>query len=187
MKPDLESLYSQLDLQPDCSLEEFQRAYRRRIGELHPDRNQGTKQSAETRRQLRHLLWMHATVNRFHRRYGRMPGAFPGGRRRESLVSDSRSSPATFPESDDEERPGRATWILMLLLIALMVLGTFWNWLAAGPQVSTQIHADVRSHCLLRSAPCGYVPDVQVRDHKGDAFASRLTTSAPATLNVLHA
>lgn len=156
MKPDLESLYSQLDLQPDCSLEEFQCAYRRRIGELHPDRNQGKKQSAEMRRQLRHLLWMHATVNRFHRRYGRMPGAKPGARRRDYYVPD----PPTFPETDRDERPGRSTWVLMVLLVALMVLGAFWNWLAAGPQISAHVDADSRPHDTATLRP------VQVRDRQ---------------------
>lgn len=147
MKPDLESLYSQLDLRPDCSLEEFQRAYRRRIGELHPDRNQGAPQSAETRRQLRQLLWMNATVSRFHRRYGRMPGAMPDFRHRHSHVPEL-GSRANSPMgsygsgSDESQGPGRSTWVLMLLLVGLVVLGACWNWLAADPKASAHIHMD---------------------------------------------
>ncbi|MDQ3289180.1 MAG: J domain-containing protein [Pseudomonadota bacterium] len=136
MKPDLESLYSQLDLQPDCSLEEFQRAYRRRIGELHPDRNQDAQQSTDLRTQLRHLIWMHATVNRFYRRYGRMPGAAAGPRHRNCPVASTplrTHSPERFSEFEEGETSNRSTWILVVVLIALMVLGAFWNWLAAGP------------------------------------------------------
>jgi len=74
MKPDLASLYSQLNLRPGCSLEEFQRTYRRQIAELHPDRQPGRPRSAESERTLRQLVALYTTVGRFHRRYGRMPG-----------------------------------------------------------------------------------------------------------------
>ena len=39
MEVDFHSLYSELRVQPDCSLDDFKRAYRRRVAELHPDRH----------------------------------------------------------------------------------------------------------------------------------------------------
>lgn len=80
MEPDFLLMYSELGLSPDCGLEEFQHAYRRRIAELHPDRNCGATPSHEAQAELAALISTHAAVSRFHHRYGRMPGA-PNRRR----------------------------------------------------------------------------------------------------------
>ena len=76
MKPDLTTLYSELGLKPDCSLAEFQLACRRRISELHP-RRPGAGVSSESTAALRDLIGLYTTATRFHRRYGRLPGAAP--------------------------------------------------------------------------------------------------------------
>ena len=77
MKPDLTTLYSELGLQPNCSLEEFQLAYRRRISQLQPNRLAVDSQTPESAFLLRELIGLYTTANRFHRRYGRLPGAAP--------------------------------------------------------------------------------------------------------------
>jgi hypothetical protein len=77
MKADFSLVYSQLDLRPDCSLEEFRSAYMRRIAELHPDRSGREPASVEAQATLRELVSTYVAVTRFHRRYGRMPGASP--------------------------------------------------------------------------------------------------------------
>ena len=77
MKPDLTLLYSELGLKPDCSLAELQLAYRRRISELQPNRMSGGSQSPESSVVLRDLIGLYTTASRFHRRYGRLPGAAP--------------------------------------------------------------------------------------------------------------
>lgn len=77
MKPDLTTLYSELGLRPNCSLEEFQLAYRRRISELQPNRLAVDSQTPESAFLLRDLIGLYTTASRFHRRYGRLPGAAP--------------------------------------------------------------------------------------------------------------
>lgn len=76
MKADLTLLYSELGLRPNCSLEELQLAYRRRISELHP-RRPGTKLQSQDSAYLCDLIDLYTTATRFHRRYGRLPGEAP--------------------------------------------------------------------------------------------------------------
>lgn len=90
MKQDFSLVYSQLDLRPDCSLEEFRSAYMRRIAELHPDRSGREPATVEAQATLRELVSTYVAVTRFHRRYGRMPGASP-------RVSGNHPSTATPP------------------------------------------------------------------------------------------
>lgn len=135
MKPDLESIYSQLDLHPSCSLEEFQRAYRKRIAELHPDRSVGAARSPDTQALLRNLIWVYATVNRFHRRYGRMPGGYPTNERR-ALTSMAMPPNRPYIPGDEGEVGGeegrRSTLTLAVLFIALLILVASWSWFESG-------------------------------------------------------
>lgn len=77
MKPDLTLLYSQLGLSPDCTLPELQLAYRRKISGLQRARASGQPTSPEAAAALRDLIALYTTATRFHRRYGRLPGANP--------------------------------------------------------------------------------------------------------------
>ncbi len=135
MKPDLESIYSQLDLHPSCSLEEFQRAYRKRISELPPDRQDGAVRSPDPQALLRNLIWVYATVNRFHRRYGRMPGGYPTNERR-ALSSMAIPPNRPYIPSDEGEVGGedgrRSTLTLAVLFIALLILVASWSWSESG-------------------------------------------------------
>lgn len=137
MKPDFSLLYSELHLPPDCSLEEFKRAYRRRIAELHPDRKQGGPPLSEAQAALPALIATYVAVNRFHRRYGRMPGASPrsgAGTGQHPAQPTARSGfPIPVPGDDGTERPARATWRLVIAFIALLALLASWDWLTFRP------------------------------------------------------
>lgn len=157
MKPDLDQIYSELDLRPNCSLEEFKHAYRRRIAQLHPDRPGRRPGSPENLATLSDLIWVYAMVTRFHRRYGRMPGGntprtssgelpvFVGQGRARSSSSDD--------ESDDRDsRRATATMTLVALFIALVVLLASWSWLTgearhrsdSNPGQATAVWASIR-------------------------------------------
>ena len=127
MKPDLTLLYSELGLEPNCSLAELQLAYRRRISELQPNRNGGV-QSPESVAVLRDLIWLYTSATRFHRRYGRLPGEAP--RRLASSAAPHRGRvqhvPVSYsvPSSDDQsQQPTRiAFWVAMALLVLFFTL-----------------------------------------------------------------
>jgi len=126
MKPDLTLLYSELGLKPNCSLAELQLAYRRRISELQPYRNGGV-QSPESVAVLRDLIWLYTSATRFHRRYGRLPGAAPRGLGGSAAHRGSvRHVPASYSasSSDDHSQPPPriAFWVAMALLVLLFVL-----------------------------------------------------------------
>lgn len=131
MAPDFPSLYAELGLTPDCSLEEFKQAYRRRIAQLHPDRRGAAAYSGDARALLSELTAGYMAITRFHRQYGRMPGSVG------HAAAFQRSRPAARPllsdsASGDDTRPPRpAVWVLVLLL-ALLVLLLSWDWMTAG-------------------------------------------------------
>lgn len=121
MKLDLESIYSELDLSPSCSLEEFQRAYRKQIAELHPDRN-SSPQSAEAKAALHDLIWVYAAVNRFHRRYGRMPGGHTSKNRGNTPVRSRDDLVAYDSDRSGYKQREQSTLTLTLTWIALFIV-----------------------------------------------------------------
>ncbi len=140
MEPDFSLLYSELDLSPDCSLEDFKCAYRRRISELHPDRAGGDPSLTQARIELPTLIATYVAVNRFHSRYGRMPGASPrtsivaddvaaGGEHRPMYMTSHANLPIAMPSNAASERSTRPTWRFMVLFFALLVLLASWDWL----------------------------------------------------------
>ena len=131
MKTDLTLLYSELGLRPDCSLAELQLAYRRRISQLHSDRMPaGMPPSPEQLATLRDLVSLYTTANRFHRRYGRLPGATPP--RPRTLLSARRPStrsPGSFGYRPAGEQPRAQSGLgvavgLLALLFALLALAS---------------------------------------------------------------
>ena len=134
MKPDLTLLYSQLGLKPDCSLAELQLAYRRRISELQPNHLESGSQSPEASALLCNLIWLHTTASRFHRRYGRLPGASaqrPGsGDTPNVTVQRAYVAYQQLPSQEREGPPPRiALGFSFLLLILVFALLAWWGWL----------------------------------------------------------
>lgn len=130
MEPDLSTVLAELNLSPTCTLEEFQRALRRRISELHPDRGGRTAGSPEDQATLHRLLSTYSAVTRFHRRYGRMPGvplAGGNGDFRTTMVHPALQ--AQVVEEPDPEHVDGPTVRIALLFIALVLLLASWDWL----------------------------------------------------------
>lgn len=130
MNQDFATLYRQLELDPDCSLEELRRAYRRRIGRLHPDRY--GKDSAPVAQHseelaLPELTWLYTLAIRFHRRHGRLPGAIGLSPSPHHADRWRHSALVTHPQPPPRARKNsrRATMLailMVLLVVALMGL-----------------------------------------------------------------
>lgn len=134
MKADLTLLYSELGLRPNCSLEELQLAYRRRISELHP-RRPGAKLPPQDSAYLCDLIGLYTTATRFHRRYGRLPGEAPrriggggtahaGASRTYAAYSPRPSDSRPFearPSSDPSPpAPSRVALVLAVAVLTLL-------------------------------------------------------------------
>lgn len=122
MKPDLTLLYSELGLKSNCSLAELQLAYRRRISELQPNRS---PQSPESTAMLRDLISLYTTANRFHRRYGRLPGAAPdhpdSGQPQHAILRRPYSHYRFPSEGNRHPLPSpRIAWGLAVVLLVLL-------------------------------------------------------------------
>lgn len=142
MKRDLAQLYSQLELSPGCTLEELQRAYRRRIAELHPDRLAGARPPEGGK--LPDLIWLYTAAVRFHRRHGRLPGAGPVHVANVQRVTTTTPAdgaappprPATRPQ--DIPSPSRRYSLLAIgLVVLLLVLALVWDWPAPVTSMSS--------------------------------------------------
>jgi len=100
---DFIALYQELGLTPGaCSLSEFKLAYRRRMLQLHPDRNPELAADAAPE-SLHHLISVYRAAIAFERRFGRLPGAEASGSRRaratpqSGLAADAHHAAATIP------------------------------------------------------------------------------------------
>lgn len=115
---DFLTLYQQLDISPDCAPDEFRRAYRRRVAQLHPDRPTSQDQSTPD---LQHLNALYSAAIQFQRQHGRLPGAV------HSAAYRPRATGAPPPVTDATARPKRryllALMIVLLLTAALLYLG----------------------------------------------------------------
>ncbi len=139
MKLDFAQLYAQLDLAPGCSLEEFKRAYRRRIAEEHPDRP-GTGVPEPAQIPLSDLIALYVAATRFHRRHGRLPGALPGrvpATYSAHAAADTKPwhapLPATSQDEDGAESAYHSTLVIALLLGALLLVQMLWDWRNSDP------------------------------------------------------
>lgn len=131
MEPDFTKLYSQLDLQPNCRLEELKSAYLKRIAELHPDKLDSSVAS-DAPTPVADLISLYTAATRFHRLHGRLPG--------ETLHSHPRvaSRPAPVPPQGHSEQARRRR-SAVVLIVALLILVMVWEWPESqGPESTTQ-------------------------------------------------
>jgi hypothetical protein len=129
-------LYEELGLAPGrCSLDEFKRAYRRRISTLHPDRHQaGTDDDAPEA--MRRLTTLYGAAIAFERRFGRLPGAEPAATRRSSVVTPpaghSTMTMQAFRREPMLPAPEPKSLRKRVLLALLILLALAWALWGAG-------------------------------------------------------
>jgi hypothetical protein len=122
---DFLALYRELGITPaTCNLSEFKLAYRRRMKQLHPDRNPESDDDFAPD-SLQHLMAVYREAIAFERRFGRLPGAEPAGSRRSGRAAQigspgSRHAAATMPLGD-----GRWPW-RRLIFATLVLLAMGW-------------------------------------------------------------
>jgi len=133
MKRDVSHLYAQLGLGADCSLDELKAAYRRRVGQLHPDRPD-SEHSPQAQAQLRELIRLYNTAARFHRRHGRLPGTVTLPSRRPVRAPPPTASRAAAPRAQQPFSPTRLQRLATVALV-LVLLGMFaWSAFAPEPE-----------------------------------------------------
>lgn len=126
MKPDFSDLYFQLGLRPDCGLEDLKRAYHRRVARLHPDRPDA-QSTTPTELPLADLMALYGAATRFHRRYGRLPGAPSKPSSARPAATRRRQTDLAFASPDARSMPFQP--LLMLAAIAVGVMaGLGWAW-----------------------------------------------------------
>lgn len=122
--PDFSKLYAQLKLRPDCSLEEFKHAYRRKVATLHPDRLGPVDSSSGGERiTLADLMSLYGMAMQFQKDHGRLPGApLPA----KTVATPRRlrdvPPPAAAETTDAVEvgTPLRGRWLLLAGLLGLL-------------------------------------------------------------------
>jgi len=114
--------YQELGLRADCSLQDFKLAYRKRVSEIHPDRDP----EAATTHGLQRLNGLYANAMEFHRRHGRLPGAMPAAAAPRAPVGIP--APAVFVPAE----PSKARQWIFAALILLLIAMALWSWAGAG-------------------------------------------------------
>lgn len=132
MDSDFSQLYAQLGLSPQAGAEDLKRAYRRRIGQLHPDRHAGDTDAPDTQAEFAHLVSLYGMAMRFQRQHGRLPGeasateapapALDPAARLESTVEPTPAAAAHVAQAEPLDRRG---WLLLGALALLIVLAYF--------------------------------------------------------------
>lgn len=119
---DFVALYEELGLDAECGMEDFKRAYRRRVSQLHPDH---TGRGADMSR-LQRLNRMYEAALEFHQSHGRLPGA-PGVPRPQATAwtaMDADGPPD--PAEGDAPVAGPMQRRRYLVLLALIALLLYW-------------------------------------------------------------
>lgn len=108
-------LYQELNLPAGANLEEFKRAYRRRVSELHPDRLARTDASAarHAAEKLQELTVLYGAAIEFHARHDRLPGGIAPRR----AASETPPPPSRTPSPQPARPSSRRIWFGIPLLI----------------------------------------------------------------------
>lgn len=120
--PDFSRLYAQLNLRPDCSLEEFKRAYRRRVAELHPDRRGQAAAPVDDEFSLSELTSLYGLAMQFLKQHGRLPGGpvLHTARARATVGYQGTHSLRSPPAGGDGfANVSRRSWFVLLVLMAI--------------------------------------------------------------------
>ena len=114
MSLDFLDLYKELGLGRGAGLEEMKRAYRRRVSELHPDRNLSL---GDTDTRLQQLTALYARAMQFHRHHGRLPGAPTLHPATHAPEKRPPQQPAPAPAA--RPRRFRLRWLILATLVVL--------------------------------------------------------------------
>ena len=142
--PDFSKLYAQLKLRPDCSLEEFKHAYRRKVATLHPDRLGPEEDNGigGERITLADLMSLYGMAVQFQKDHGRLPGA-PLPAKAVAQPRRLRDAPPAASEATDAVEVGtplRGRWLLLAGLLGLL------GYLVVSALPTTPIDASARAH-----------------------------------------
>ena len=132
MQSDFEQLYRVLEMPPDCSLDEFQRAYRRRLSAMHPDKG-GAWPGSDGDLPLHEFHSLYRRAIAFHAEHGRLPGGRHGTLPRPAaLIATTNAIAAqgpSFPEPHARSRRASAPSRWGMLSFSLLVLLPLTLWL----------------------------------------------------------
>lgn len=122
MNQDFAVLYAELELDPGCSLDELRHAYRRRISELHPDRNGGEPADGGGQAVLGDLTALYANAVRFERQYGRLPGSTMAHVAPASTRNERTFRALVVPPRKTDPAAGRRRATTLAVLTVLLLL-----------------------------------------------------------------
>jgi hypothetical protein len=152
---DFIALYQALGVRPGCALDEFRQAYRRRVAQLHPDRQ---LRPTEHTPELQHLNALYTAAMQFQLQHGRLPGIAPAATPRMAPPRPQRAPHEALPTPPQRRRYVR--WVFAI--VALAGVAMYWNIEGSlEPQVSTLATVDApvrtpaRADAALRQIQLG--------------------------------
>jgi hypothetical protein len=156
---DFLTLFQELGLPANCTLDELKLAFRRRVSQLHPDRARGHVADAESR--LQRLTAMYNAALDFHRRYGRMPGVTAHGTRRPagSALGPHVPNAARTPSGEHEAAPAAAKSHTSLALLGGLAGLALIAWLIAGSSIEDSPSESESSTPTEQAQPANAPPE----------------------------
>lgn len=112
--------FATIGAEPGCSPCELEAAWRRRVSDLHPDRQRPA--DGDRPQTLSEINGAYRRLRRFQRRHGRMPGTEP-------VAHPRREPPMAFAPRTRPSRGASRTWLLALFNIALLCLLATLVWM----------------------------------------------------------